>query len=133
MKVTPYLMLDGRGDEAIEFYKKALGAKVEMLMRFSDAPKEANCAPSSMDKVMHAALSVGDSTIMLSDGDNKGKPTFTGISLTITAKDEADADKLFGAISEGGQVQMPMEKTFFAKRFGMAADKFGVNWMIIAE
>jgi PhnB protein len=86
-----------------------------------------------MNKVMHAALSVGGSKIMLSDGDNKGKPTFAGISLTITAKDEADADKLFGAISEGGQVQMPMEKTFFAKRFGMAADKFGVNWMIIAE
>jgi PhnB protein len=126
-------MLDGRGDEAIEFYKKALGATVDMLMRFSDAPKEANCSPDSMNKVMHAALSVGGSKIMLSDGDNKGKPTFAGISLTITAKDEADADKLFGAISEGGQVQMPMEKTFFAKRFGMAADKFGVNWMIIAE
>jgi PhnB protein len=126
-------MLDGRGDEAIEFYKKALGATVDMLMRFSDAPKEANCSPDSMNKVMHAALSVGGSKMMLSDGDNKGKPTFAGISLTITAKDEADADKLFGAISEGGQVQMPMEKTFFAKRFGMAADKFGVNWMIIAE
>jgi PhnB protein len=126
-------MLDGRGDEAIEFYKKALGATVDMLMRFSDAPKEANCSPDSMNKVMHAALSVGGSKIMLSDGDNKGKPTFAGISLTITAKVEADADKLFGAISEGGQVQLPMEKTFFAKRFGMAADKFGVNWMIIAE
>jgi PhnB protein len=133
MQVTPYLMLDGRGDEAIEFYKKALGAKVDMLMRFSEAPKEANCTPSSMDKVMHAALSVGDSKIMLSDGNNAGKPTFAGVSLTITAKDEAEADKLFGAISEGGQIQMPMEKTFFAKRFGMAADKFGVNWMIIAE
>jgi PhnB protein len=126
-------MLDGRGDEAIEFYKKALGAKVDMLMRFSEAPKEANCTPSSMNKVMHAALSVGDSTIMLSDGNNKGNPTFTGISLTITAKDEAEADRLFGALSEGGQVQMPMEKTFFAKRFGMAADKFGISWMIIAE
>jgi PhnB protein len=133
MKVTPYLMLDGRSDEAIEFYKKALGANVEMLMRFSEAPKEANCTPSSMNKVMHAALSVGNSTIMLSDGNNKDNPTFTGISLTITAKDEAEADRLFGALSEGGQVQMPMEKTFFAKRFGMAADKFGISWMIIAE
>jgi PhnB protein len=133
MKVTPYLMLDGRSDEAIEFYKKALGANVEMLMRFSEAPKEANCSPDSMNKVMHAALSVGNSTIMLSDGNNKDNPTFTGISLTITAKDEAEADKLFGALSEGGQVQMPMEKTFFAKRFGMAADKFGISWMIIAE
>lgn len=133
MQVTPYLMLDGRGEEAIEFYKKALGAKVDMLMRFSEAPKEANCAPSSMNKVMHAALTIGSSKIMLSDGDNKGKPTFSGISLTLAAKDEADADRLFGAISEGGQVQMPMAKTFFAKRFGMVADRFGVSWMVIAE
>lgn len=133
MRVTPYLMLDGRSDEAIEFYKKALGANVEMLMRFSDAPKEANCSPSSMNKVMHAALSIGDSKLMLTDGDNKGAPKFAGVSLTITANDEAHAKTLFAAISEGGQIQMPLEKTFFAKSFGMAADKFGVSWMVIAE
>jgi PhnB protein len=133
MQVTPYLMLDGRGEEAIEFYQNALDAKVDMLMRFSEAPKEANCAPGSMNKVMHAALTIGSSKIMLSDGDNNGKPTFAGISLTLAAKDEAEADRLFGAISEGGQVRMPMEKTFFAKRFGMVADKFGVSWMVIAE
>jgi PhnB protein len=133
MQVEPYLFFEGRTEEAIEFYKKALGATVDMLMRFSDAPKEANCSPASMNKVMHAALSVGGSKIILSDGDKKGKTTIAGITQTITAKNEADADKQFGAISESGQFQMPMEKTFFAKRFGMAADKFGVNWMIIAE
>jgi PhnB protein len=133
MHITPYLMLDGRSDEAIEFYKKALGASVGLLMRFKDAPPEANCSPSSMEKVMHAALTIGGATLMLSDGENKGKPEFKGISLTLTAKDEGEADTYFAALGEGGKVQMPMTKTFFARKFGMIADKFGVSWMVIAE
>jgi len=133
MPVTPYLMFDGRGEEAIEFYKKAIGATVEMLMRFKDAPEQAMCAPGADNKVMHACIRVGDSAIMLSDGRNTGHPEFKGISLSLNAKDEAGADKLFNALQEGGQVQMPLDKTFFAKRFGMVADKFGVSWMIIAE
>jgi PhnB protein len=126
-------MFDGRGEEAIEFYKKAIGATVEMLMRFKDAPEQAMCAPGADNKVMHACIRVGDSAIMLSDGRNTGHPEFKGISLSLNAKDEAGADKLFNALQEGGQVQMPLDKTFFAKRFGMVADKFGVSWMIIAE
>jgi len=132
MPVTPYLMLDGRGEEAIEFYKKALGATVDALMRFKDAPPGA-CAVGAENKVMHAAIHIDGTLIMLSDGNNAGKPEFKGISLSVNAKDEAHADKLFAALSDGGQVQMPMDKTFFAKRFGMVADKFGVSWMIIAE
>jgi PhnB protein len=133
MPVTPYLMLDGRGDEAIEFYKKALGATVGMLMRFKDAPAGA-CAPGTNDdKVMHASLTIDGTMVMLSDGNNTGKPEFKGISLSVNAKDEAHADKMFAALSDGGKVQMAMEKTFFARRFGMVADKFGVSWMIIAE
>lgn len=132
MPVTPYLMLDGRGEEAIEFYKKTLGATVDMLMRFKDAPEGA-CAPGAGDKVMHAAIRIDGTSVMLSDGSNTGKPDFKGISLSISARDEAHADKMFAALSEGGQVQMPLDKTFFAKRFGMVADKFGVSWMIIAE
>jgi PhnB protein len=126
-------MFDGRGEEAIEFYKKAIGATVEMLMRFKDAPEQAMCAPGADNKVMHACIRVGDSAIMLSDGGNTGHPEFKGISLSLNAKDEAGADKLFNALQEGGHVQMPLDKTFFAKRFGMVADKFGVSWMIIAE
>ena len=133
MPVTPYLMLDGRGEEAIEFYKKALGATVGMLMRFKDAPEGACMPGADTSKVMHASIHIDGSLIMLSDGNNAGKPEFKGVSLSINARDEAHADKLFAALSEGGQVQMPMEKTFFAKRFGMVADKFGVSWMIIAE
>ena len=88
-------------------------------------------SPGSADKVMHAALKIGDAVVLLSDGRNTGKPNFQGFSLTLYPKDEAEADKLFGALSAGGEVRMPMDKTFFAKRFGMLADKFGVGWMII--
>jgi PhnB protein len=131
MLIQPYLFFEGRADEAIEFYKKVLGAKVEMAMRFKEAPDQSMISPGSKDKVMHAAVKIGDATVLMSDGRNTGKPNFQGFSLTLYAKDEAEADKLFGALGEGGEVRMPMDKTFFAKRFGMVADKFGVGWMII--
>jgi PhnB protein len=131
MLIQPYLFFEGRADEAIEFYKKTLGAKVEMAMRFKDAPDQSMISPGSADKVMHAAVKIGDAVVLMSDGRNTGKPNFQGFSLTIYPKDEAEADKLFGALSEGGEVRMPMDKTFFAKRFGIVADKFGVGWMVI--
>jgi PhnB protein len=131
MLIQPYLFFEGRAEEAIEFYKKTLGAKVEMSMRFKDAPDQSMISPGSGDKVMHAAIKIGDATLLISDGRNTGKPNFQGFSLTIYAKDEAEADKMFGALGAGGEVRMPMGKTFFAKRFGMLADKFGVGWMII--
>jgi PhnB protein len=132
MQVTPYLIFDGRCEEAIEFYKQALGATVAMMMRFKDAPDQSMCSPGSESKVMHACLKIADTEVMASDGRNTGKPDFKGFALSLNAKDEADADKLFAALANGGQVQMPMDKTFFAKRFGMVADKFGVSWMVIA-
>lgn len=132
MQVTPYLIFDGRCEEAIEFYKQALGATVGMMMRFKDAPDQSMCTPGSESKVMHACLKISNTEVMASDGRNTGKPDFKGFALSLNAEDEAAADKLFSALSDGGQVQMPMAKTFFAKRFGMVADKFGVGWMIIA-
>ena len=131
MQVQPYLFFEGRADEAIEFYKKTLGAEVEMVMRFKDAPDQSMISPGSADKVMHAAIKIGDTTVLASDGRNSGNPNFQGFSLTVYPKDEAEADKVFGSLGEGGQVRMPMDKTFFAKRFGMLADKFGVGWMVI--
>ncbi len=131
MPIQPYLSFEGRADEAIEFYKTALGAKVEMLMRFKEAPDPSMISPGSGEKVMHAALKIGDATVLLSDGRNSGKPTFQGISLTLYAKDAPEAQKLFGALAEGGEVRMPLAKTFFSPSFGMLADKFGVGWMII--
>lgn len=132
MQITPYLFLDGRCEEAIEFYMKALGATVEMMMRFKESPDQSMCAPGSENKVMHASFKIGDTPVMASDGRNTGHPDFKGFALSLNAKDEADADRLFNALADGGQVQMPMAKTFFSPRFGMVADKFGVGWMIIA-
>ena len=133
-QVQPYLFFDGKCEEAIEFYKSALGAKVDMLMRFRESPDPVPpgmCGPDSDDKVMHSAFRVGETLIMASDGMAGGKPEFKGFSLSVNARDAADADRIFAALGEGGQVQMPLGKTFFSPRFGMVADKFGVGWMII--
>jgi PhnB protein len=131
MQVQPYLSFEGRAEEAIEFYRRALGAQVEMLMRFKERPDQTMAPPGSDDKVMHACLRIGETAVMASDSRCTGKPSFSGFSLSITAADEAEAERLFAALSDGGQVQMPLAKTFFAKRFGMAADRFGVSWMVV--
>jgi PhnB protein len=136
MQVQPYLFFDGRCEEAVEFYKGALGAKVEMLMRFKEAPDQpppGMVPPGSEDKVMHACFRIGDTAVMASDGRCQGQPSFQGFSLSLTAADEAEADRLFGALAEGGQVQMPLGKTFFSPRFGMVADRFGVSWMVVVQ
>ena len=131
MHVQPYLNFDGRCDEALEFYKNAIGAKVGMLLRFKEAPDKSMMSPGSEEKVMHSAVQVGDSTVLMSDGRCTGKPNFNGIALTISAKTEAEADKLFNGLAEGGLVTMPLAKTFFSPKFGMVADKFGVGWMVL--
>jgi PhnB protein len=133
MPIQPYLSFEGRADEAIEFYKNALGAKVEMLLRFKEAPDQSMISPGSAEKVMHAALKIGDAFVLMSDGRNTGKPVFQGISLTLYAKDAAEADRLFNALAAGGEVRMPLAKTFFSPSFGMLADKFGVGWMVIVQ
>jgi len=131
MQIQPYLFFEGRCDEALEFYKNALGAKVDMLMRFKEAPDQSMVTPQSKDKVMHAAIHVGDTQILMSDGHCQGSANFNGFSLAVSAPIEAEADRMFNALADGGQVRMPMAKTFFSPRFGMVADKFGVGWMIM--
>lgn len=134
MQIQPYLFFDSRCEEAIEFYRQALGAEVTMLMRFKDSPEPPQpgiTPPGSDEKVMHASLRIGDATVMASDGRCLGQPSFQGFALSITAPDDAQAERLFAALREGGQVQMPMSKTFFSSRFGMVADRFGVGWMVI--
>ena len=133
MPVTPYLFFDGRCEEAIEFYKKTLGAEVGMMMRFKDATDKTMCTPGTEDKVMHACLRIGGTDVMASDGRAQNKPKFEGFALSITPKDAADAERVFKALGDGGQVQMPLAETFFAQSFGMVADRFGVGWMIIVE
>ena len=135
MQVQPYLFFEGRSEEAIEFYRKALGAEVQMMMRNQEAPQKPPAGmlpPGSDNKVMHACLRIGDAEVMLSDGMNSGRPSFQGFSLSVSAKDEADAKRKFSALAEGGQVKMPLGPTFFASSFGMLTDRFGVGWMVIA-
>ena len=130
MQIQPYLSFDGRCEEAIEFYRRTLGAKVEMLMRFKEAPEPGMSPPEAGEKVMHSALRIGDSMVLASDGRCLGKPNFQGFALSLTAANEAEADRLFNALADGGQVQMPLAKTFFSPSFGMVADRFGVSWMV---
>lgn len=135
MTIQPYLFFDGKCEEAIDFYKKALGAQVEMMMRFKDSPEkppaDSQCGGGDPNKIMHSTLRIGDAQIMASDGMAQGKPEFKGFSLSLPVKTEAEADKRFNALAEGGQVQMPLGKTFFSPRFGMVTDRFGVTWMVI--
>lgn len=131
MQVQPYLFFDGRCEEALEFYKRVLGAKVQMQMRFKEAPDQSMVKPGSENKIMHSEVRISDTAIMASDGHCNGKPSFEGFSLSVDAASDAEAKRIFTALAEGGQVRMPMDKTFFASSFGMCADKFGVGWMVI--
>ena len=139
MQVQSYLFFNGRCEEAIEFYRKTLGAKVEMMMRFSENPDmqsgnaNAGCMPTDQNKIMHSCFRIGDTAVMASDGMTNAQPEFKGFSLTINARDEAEAKRLFGALADGGQVHQPLIKTFFSPCFGVVADKFGLGWMVIVE
>lgn len=138
MQVQPYLFFDGRCEEALEFYRTALGAEVTALMRFKDAPPQDGSAPGedcpapvdAPDSVMYSSFRIGDSTVNASDGLPPGQASHQGFSLSLTVKDGAEAERLFAALAEGGQVQMPLTKTFFSSHFGMLADRFGVSWMV---
>jgi PhnB protein len=132
--LNPYLFFDGRCEEAIEFYRQTVDAEPLMVMRYKDAPAEAKaqpCTTVSENKVMHARLRIGGSTIMLSDGPCSGK--FDGFALSLTAPNAADAERMFAGLSAGGRVEMPLAKTFFSPAFGMLTDRFGVKWMVIVE
>ena len=134
MQVQPYLFFDGRCEQALDFYRNALGAEVMMLMRFKDSPEPHQpgmVPPGSEDKVMHASFRIGDTTVMGSDGNCAGQPKFQGFSLSLSADSEAEAERMFAALADGGQVQMPLTRTFFSPRYGMVADRFGVSWMLL--
>ena len=133
MQIQPYLFFNGRCEEAIEFYRKALGAEVEMMMRFKDSPDPlppGMLAPGFENKVMHSSIRIGDALIMASDGMAAGETNFKGFSLSIDAPDVAGVDRLFNALAEGGSVKMPAGKTFWSPWFGMVTDRFGVGWMV---
>ncbi len=133
MSITPYLFFNGRCDEAIAFYRKTLGAEQIMLMRFNQAPDQSVVPPGGGEKIMHARLKIGDSVIYLSDGMCGGQQSFDGFNLSVTVADEAEAEQRFNALADGGEVRMPLGKTFFSPKFGAVADKFGVGWMVLVQ
>jgi PhnB protein len=131
--IQPYLFFNGSCEEAIEFYCKALGAEVEMMMRFKESPEPpppGAVPPGVENKIMHSSFRIGQTTVMVSDGDSTDKPSFQGFSLSLSVPNQAEADRAFNALADGGQVKMPLAKTFFSPRFGMVADRFGIGWMI---
>lgn len=128
MQIQPYLFYNGRCEEAIAFYRTALGAETTMLMRYKESPGPV--PPGMDDKVMHASLRIGDAMLLMSDGHGSGPLNFQGFGLSLMVADDAEAQRSFAALSDGGQVQMPLEKTFFSSQFGMVADRFGVLWMV---
>ncbi len=136
MKVQAYLDFDGRCEEALELYKKALGAKVDMMMRNSESPQPhppGMLPAGSEKKVMHATFRIGETVLGASDGHCTGKATFKGISLSLHARSDEEAQKMFAGLAEGGKVSMPLTKTFFSSQFGMVADRFGVSWMVLVD
>ena len=140
MQVQPYLFFEGRCEEALAFYRDKLGATVDYQMRFKENPEPAagpgeGCAGGPVDgeKIMHASFRIGGAMLMASDGMASGKPNFQGISLSLTLPDQAEAKRVFEGLADGGQVQVPLTKTFFSPLFGMVADRFGVSWMVVVE
>jgi PhnB protein len=134
MKIEPYVFFDGRCEEALAFYGSALGAQTTALMRYSECPDPmppGSIPSGAANKVMHASMKIGDATVMCSDGQCGGSPSFEGVSLVYNAGSEGEADRVFAALAEGGTVTMPLGKTFFAPKFGMCSDRFGVGWMVI--
>jgi PhnB protein len=132
--VQTYLFLEGFCEEAIQFYVRELGAKVQMMMRYKESPEPPQpgmCPPNSGDKIMHASLQIGETTLLMSDGRCSGRTHLLGFALSLAVSSTGEADRLFAALCNGGNIVMPLTKTFFSERFGMVTDKFGVMWMVI--
>jgi PhnB protein len=131
--IEPYLFFNGCCEQAVEFYRKALGAEVQMMMRYKESPeppKPGMLPPGFENKIMHASFRIGQTTVMASDGCSAEAASFNGFSLALSVPTTAEADRIFAALSDGGQVRMPLAKTFWSPRFGMVADRFGIGWMI---
>jgi PhnB protein len=131
--IQPYLFFNGSCEQALEFYRKALGAEVQFMMRYKESPeppKPGMVPPGFENKIMHCSFRIGQTTLMASDGCSAEKAHFQGFSLSLSVPSEAEADRAFAALADGGQVRMPLAKTFWSPRFGMLVDRYGIGWMI---
>jgi len=133
LNITPYLFFEGRCEEALDFYQKAIGAKVLFLMRYKESPDQSNCPTGSCDKIMHGTIQIGQANVLVSDGRCSGKANFEGFSLALTVADGATAERHFNALAEGGRIEVPLAKTFFSPSFGMVVDRFGLLWMVYVQ
>ncbi|MEK9969952.1 MAG: VOC family protein [Ferrovibrio sp.] len=141
MQINPYLMFNGSCEAAFRYYEKHLGGKIEAMMKYSEAPPmpegqkppEGGCGPDmagAENLIMHASMTVGSVTLMASDAPPSMQTTMQGISVALNLTDVKDAERIFAALSKGGTVTMPLQKTFWAKAFGTVTDQFGTPWMI---
>jgi PhnB protein len=133
MQVQTYLYFDGHCEEALAFYQKVLDAQIDVKMRFKDCPDKSMITPGTESKIMHAQFRIGQTTLLASDGHCQGKGTFEGFGLTLFPATDAQAASLFAALGEGGKVTMPLTRTFYATRFGMLNDRFGVAWIVLVS
>ena len=134
MKVQAYITFGGRCEEALEFYKQSIGAEVTGLMRWRESPDKGMKGPSGWEeKVMNVSFRIGETHLMADDGMGPATPEFKGMTLALSAAVDADTQRLFDALADGGTVQMPLAKTFWTSSFGMLQDKFGVPWMVMTE
>ena len=133
MQLNPYLVFDGRCEAAFKFYEKALGGKIEAMMTYGGSPMSEQTSPEWRNKIMHARLSVGDKMLMASDAPLDRYEAMKGFSVTLSIDDPGDAERIFHALSENGTIQMPIQETFWARRFGMLVDQFGTPWMVNCE
>jgi len=131
--IESYLFFNGSCEQALEFYRKSLGAEIQMMMRYKESPeppKPGMLPPGFENKIMHASFRIGQTTLMASDGCSPKQPSFDGFSLALSVSTESEADRVFTALADGGQVRMPLGKTFWSPRFGMITDRFGIGWMV---
>jgi PhnB protein len=130
MQVNPYLFYDGNCEAAFKYYEKVLGARIEAMMTWADAPPEMAAAPDLRDKVMHARLTIDGEVIMAGDAPPAHVKKPEGFAVSLQVEDPADAERRFNALADGGSVTMPFSKTFFSNGFGMCIDQFGIPWMV---
>lgn len=136
MRIEPYLFFHGRSEEAAAFYARALNAELHFAMRFSEAPEApppGTVPPGHEDRIMHAELRIGQTTVMISDGGCRDTASFDGFALAISFPDTAEAARRFEALADGGEITMAFGPSFFSPGFGMLRDRFGVNWTVVTD
>lgn len=133
MQLNPYLMFNGQCEAAFKFYERCLGGKIEMMLTFGESPTTEPIPPEWRSKVMHARLVVGDKVLMGSDAPPDRYEGPKGFSVSLSVDDPAEAERIFHALEENGTVRMPLQETFWAVRFGMLVDRFGIPWMVNCE